>query len=119
EVELVLPVAVGDVVDFYASIDHATNLGRILRPGTDPLLPNWRHLPVGSHGRSASVVVSGTPVHRPCGLVVEGEGIVRRPTAQLDFELEVGFVVGPGNERGDGSGAPIAADDAFDHVFGV
>ena len=114
DVELVLPVAVGDVVDFYASIEHATNLGRILRPDAEPLLPNWRHLPVGYHGRSASVVVSGTPVRRPSGLVAQGEGVVRRPSAQLDLELEVGFVVGQGNH-----GSPIAVDAAAAHVFGV
>jgi fumarylacetoacetase len=115
EVELRLPIAVGDIVDFYASLDHATNLGRILRPDTEPLLPNWRHLPVGYHGRSASVIVSGTPVRRPSGLVATGEAVVRRPTTQLDYELEVGFVVGPGNEPG----VPIPVDAAANHVFGA
>ena len=65
EVEVRLPVAIGDYVDFYSSIEHATNVGRIFRPDADPLMPNWRHLPVGYHGRAASVVVSGTPVQAP------------------------------------------------------
>jgi fumarylacetoacetase len=115
DVELRLPMTVGDVVDFYASLDHATNLGRILRPGGDPLPPGWRHLPLGYHGRSAAVVVSGTPVRRPSGLVADGGSVARRPTAQLDYELEVGFVVGPGNAPG----VPVPVDAAKDHVFGV
>jgi fumarylacetoacetase len=108
-----LPIAVGDYVDFYSSIHHATNMGRMLRPGTDPLPPNWRHLPVGYHGRAGSVVVSGTPVMRPRGLVASGTGPPRRePTAALDFELEVGFVVGAPGTR-------IAPDESHEHVFGV
>lgn len=105
-----LPVVFGDVVDFYASLDHATNMGRILRPGSEPLLPNWRHLPVGYHSRAGGIAVSGTPVRRPEGLVGPGE---RRPTAKLDFELEVGFVVGVGND------APVAPDDTTRHLFGA
>jgi fumarylacetoacetase len=115
EVEALLPLAVADFVDFYCSLHHATNLGRILRPGGEPLLPNWRHLPVGYHGRSGTIVASGTPVRRPVGLVAEGEGVRRCPSAQLDFELEVGFIVGVGNEPGD----PIAPDNAGGHVFGA
>ncbi|HEX2577176.1 MAG TPA: fumarylacetoacetase [Aquihabitans sp.] len=120
DVELLLPMAVGDYVDFYSSIHHATNLGRIFRPNGDALLPNWRHLPVGYHGRSATICVSGTPITRPTGLVATGaagtgDGVRRQPSAALDLELEVGFVVGPGNEPG----RPIAPDDAAEHVFGV
>jgi fumarylacetoacetase len=115
DVELLLPFTVADYVDFYSSIEHATNLGRILRPGGEPLLPNWRHLPIAYHGRAGSVAVSGTPVRRPCGLVRDGDDVRRRPTAMLDFELEVGFVVGCGNQRG----VPIAPDDADRHVFGA
>jgi fumarylacetoacetase len=115
DVEMFLPFTVADYVDFYSSLEHATNLGRILRPGAEPLLPNWRHLPVAYHGRAGSVAVSGTPVRRPCGLVREGETVRRGPTAMLDFELEVGFVVGCGNARG----VPIAPDDADRHVFGA
>jgi fumarylacetoacetase len=110
---MLLPFSPGDYVDFYSSLHHATNLGRMFRPGDEPLHPNWRRLPVGYHGRASSVVVSGTPVHRPCGPVgPEAEAV---PTAALDFELEVGFVTGPGNPLGES----IAADAAADHIFGL
>ncbi len=115
DVDVLMPVAVGDYVDFYSSIHHATNLGKILRPGTEPLLANWRQLPVGYHGRSGTIVASGTPITRPEGLVPDPTGGRPRlvPTAALDFELEVGFLVGgPPTTR-------IAADDADLHVFGV
>jgi fumarylacetoacetase len=115
EVEPVLPFTVADYVDFYASIEHATNLGRILRPGGAPLLPNWRHLPVGYHGRTGTIAVSGTPVQRPSGLVAGGEWVRRQPTRCLDFELELGFVVGTPNR----TGQPIHPDDVDRHVFGA
>jgi fumarylacetoacetase len=113
-----LPVAVGDYVDFYASLEHATNLGRRFRPGAPPLLPNWRHLPVGYHGRAGSLVVSGTPVRRPRGQrppAVPGGPPTFGPTQQLDVELELGFLAGPGSPLG----APIPAAAAAEHVFGV
>ena len=113
--DLQMPFEVADYVDFYSSIHHATNLGRLFRPDSEPLLPNWRHLPVAYHGRAGTVVVSGTPVHRPHGLVMTEGGVVRQPSSRLDIELEVGFVVGVGSERN----APIAVDDADRHVFGV
>jgi len=115
DVVMLLPFTVGDYVDFYSSLHHATNLGRIFRPDAEPLLPSWRHLPMGYHGRSGTVAVSGTPVRRPCGIVADGESVRRAPTAALDIELEVGFVVGPGNRPGE----PISPDDADRHVFGV
>jgi len=112
---LVLPFTVADYVDFYSSRHHAENLGRLFRPDAEALLPNWTRLPVGYHGRAGTVVVSGTPVRRPTGLVPDGQGgVARRPTAALDFELEVGFVVGAGSR-----GEPIAPDDADRHVFGA
>ena len=112
-VEVLLPVAVGDYVDFYSSIHHATNLGRLFRPDSDPLLPNWRCLPVGYHGRAGTIVVSGTAVPRPHGLVLGEDGVPRLgPSRRLDIELEVGFVVGRGGTR-------LRPDDAADHVFGV
>ena len=89
EATLHLPFAVGDYVDFYSSRHHAENIGRILRPGSEPLQPNWRHLPVGYHGRAGTVAVSGTPVRRP-----HGQRPTFGPTEKLDFEAEVGFVVG-------------------------
>jgi fumarylacetoacetase len=115
DLEARLPIAIGDYVDFYSSLEHATNLGRMFRPDTDPLLPNWRHLPVGYHGRASSVVVSGTPVHRPHGQLPTQDGPPTfGPTQRLDIELELGFVTGPGNDLG----MPITTAEAPDHVFG-
>jgi len=111
-----LPFQVADYIDFYSSLEHATNLGRIFRPDADPLLPNWRHLPVGYHGRTGSVVVSGTPIVRPCGQVRDvGEPPSHRPTRRLDIELELGFVVGVPSRLG----APVRPDAFREHVFGV
>jgi fumarylacetoacetase len=109
-----LPFAPGDYVDFYSSIEHASNLGRMFRPDAEPLLPNWRHLPVGYHGRAGTVVVSGTPVRRPRGQLPRESAPVFGPTERLDIELELGFVTGAGNVIG----APIATAEAADHVFG-
>jgi fumarylacetoacetase len=116
-VALHLPFQVGDYVDFYASLDHASNVGRIFRPDQEPLLPNWRHLPVGYHGRGGTVVVSGTPVVRPCGQrkAPGDDAPAYGPSRRLDIEAELGFVVGAGSGLGDRIGV-----DAFaDHVFGV
>ncbi len=107
--DVLLPVQIGDYVDFYSSLEHATNLGRLFRPGGDPLLPNWRHLPVGYHGRASSVVVSGTAIQRPYGQRPEFG-----PTERLDIELELGFITGPGNALG----TRIATAAAREHVFG-
>jgi fumarylacetoacetase len=112
-----LPVAIGDYVDFYSSLEHASNLGRMFRPDAEPLLPNWRHLPVGYHGRASSVVVSGTPIRRPRGQLPPAEpggwpGF--GPSRRLDIELELGFITGPGNELG----TSIPTSAAADHVFG-
>jgi fumarylacetoacetase len=118
DVTLLRPVDVGDYVDFYASEHHATNLGRMLRPGQPPLLANWRHLPVGYHGRSGTVVVSGTPVRRPCGQRRGGAGVDTPefgPTGRLDVEAEVGFAVGVPSRLGE----PVPVDRFPEHVFGV
>jgi fumarylacetoacetase len=112
-----LPFAVADYVDFYSSLEHATNLGRLFRPDSDPLLPNWRHLPVGYHGRAGTVVVSGTPIVRPCGQT-KGPGDEAPgfgPSRRLDIELELGFVVGVGSRLGE----PVSPSAFRDHVFGV
>jgi fumarylacetoacetase len=108
---------VADYVDFYSSLDHATNVGRMFRPDAEPLLENWRHLPVGYHGRAGTVVVSGTPVRRPCGQRKPPTAATPTfgPTARLDIEAEVGFVVGMGSELG--TAVPAAA--LAEHVFGV
>jgi fumarylacetoacetase len=112
-----LPFAVADYVDFYASEHHASNVGRIFRPGGDPLTPNWRHLPIGYHGRSGTVVVSGTPVRRPYGQVrPTGSGRPGfGPSARLDFEAELGFVVGFESIVGE----PVPIGRFTEHVFGV
>jgi len=105
-----LPFEVADYVDFYASLEHASNLGRMFRPDQEPLLPNWRHLPVGYHGRAGTVAVSGTDVVRPRGILRAGE---YGPSQRLDVELELGFVVGVPASR------PLSTADFADHVFGV
>ena len=111
-VRMHVPFDVADYVDFNSSLEHATNVGRLLRPGSDPVAPSWRRLPVGYHGRAGTVVVSGTDVVRPRGQIDPPE-TVYAPTRKLDFELELGFVVGvPG--RG-----PISVDAFAEHVFGV
>jgi fumarylacetoacetase len=117
EVELLLPLAVGDYVDFYSSLEHAANVGRIFRPDADPLPPNWRHLPVGYHGRSGTIVVSGTPIRRPRGQRRDpgDDAPVFGPSTRLDVELELGFVVGAPSALGEA----VAVDRALDHLFGV
>jgi fumarylacetoacetase len=112
-----LPFTVMDYADFYASEQHAMNLGRIFRPGGEPLLPNWRHLPVGYHGRSATVVVSGTPIRRPCGQtrVAGAPAPLFGPSVKLDFEAELGFVVGVETMLGES----VRVGQFAEHVFGV
>lgn len=111
-----LPVAVGDYVDFYSSEHHARNVGEMFRPQQEPLLPNWKHLPVAYHGRASTVVVSGTDIVRPWGQRRGGDGRPEfGPSTRLDFELEVGFVTGPGNVLGE----PIPVAEAEQHIFGT
>jgi fumarylacetoacetase len=111
-----LPFAVADYVDFYASEHHATNVGRIFRPDGQPLTPNWKHLPIGYHGRAGTVVVSGTDVIRPSGQARNADGSVRfGPSQRLDIEAEVGFVVGAGSRPG----VPVPVSDFAEHVYGV
>jgi fumarylacetoacetase len=110
-----LPFEVADYVDFYSSRHHAENVGRIFRPDAEALTPNWRHLPIGYHGRAGSVAVSGTPVVRPCGQRKESEAPTFGPSRRLDLEAEVGFVVGVPSEPG--TRVPVGAFP--DHVFGV
>jgi fumarylacetoacetase len=116
ELELLLPCEIGDYTDFYASIDHATNVGSMFRPD-NPLLPNYKWLPVGYHGRASSIVVSGTDVRRPWGQTTEQPAGPPKfaPSRRLDYELEVGAFLGPGNAMGE----PIPIGQAGDHVFGV
>jgi fumarylacetoacetase len=110
-----LPLVVGDYVDFYCSEHHATNVGRIFRPDGEPLQRNWRHLPVGYHGRSGSIVVSGTDVVRPCGQRLESDDSVGfGATRRLDLEAELGFVVG-----GSPTAQPVPPADLAERVLGV
>jgi fumarylacetoacetase len=111
-----MPVKVGDYTDFYSSIEHATNLGKLFRPDSEPLLPNWRHIPVGYHGRASSIVISGTPITRPSGQS-------KAPTAEqpsfakskrLDIELEMAFIIGKQTQLGH----PVSIESAEDHIFG-
>ncbi len=115
-VEMLLPAQVGDYTDFYSSREHASNVGAMLRGAANALQPNWLHLPVGYHGRASSLVVSGTDIRRPWGQVCPDESQPPRlaPSRLMDFELEVGFLVGPGNRLGE----PISVADAAEHIFG-
>ncbi len=115
DVTPVLPFTVGDYVDFYSSEPHATNVGRMFRPDGDPLLPNWKHLPVGYHGRSGTVCVDGTPIVRPTGQRRGADGPTFGPSERLDIELELAWVVGGSNDWGQ----PVPIDAVEDHVFGV
>lgn len=117
EVKVLLPVAVGDYTDFYSSIEHATNVGIMFRDPDNALLPNWRHLPVGYHGRSSSIVVSGTEIHRPQGQIKPEDSVtpVFKSTRRLDFELEMAFIAG--KETCLGENIPI--EKAEDYIFGL
>jgi fumarylacetoacetase len=115
EVSLRMPFQVADYVDFYCSLEHASNVGRIFRPDEEPLKPNWKHLPVGYHGRSGTVVVSGTDIRRPSGQRRGEDAPVYGPSERLDIEAEMGFVVGAPSQLGE----PVDTDGFADHVFGL
>ncbi len=110
-----LPVAIGDYTDFYSSLEHATNVGQLFRPD-NPLLPNWKHLPVAYHGRASSVVVSGTPIRRPSGQTLPAGATepVFGPSRALDYELELGFIIGKNSTLG----VPVSTDEAEAYIFG-
>ncbi|TDW14888.1 fumarylacetoacetase [Kribbella kalugense] len=116
-VTMLLPFEVADYVDFYASEQHATNLGRLFRPDSEPLLPNWKHLPVGYHGRAGTIVASGTDIVRPSGQRKPPDAAVPvfGPSQRLDIEVELGYVVGTPSTLG----KPVSVDDFEDHVYGV
>tara|TARA_R110000782_G_scaffold114442_3_gene204511 strand:- start:2 stop:1237 length:1236 start_codon:yes stop_codon:yes gene_type:complete len=117
DAKMLLPVHVGDYTDFYSSIEHATNVGKMFRDPENALLPNWRHIPVGYHGRASSIVVSGTNIHRPMGQVKTNdmEVPVFKASGNLDFELEMGFVVGKSTELGE----RVSTKNATEHIFGL
>jgi fumarylacetoacetase len=117
QVKMLMPVQVGDYTDFYSSIEHATNVGKMFRDPSNALLPNWKHLPVGYHGRASSIVVSGTSIHRPKGQTKpnDEEPPVFGPSKQLDFELEMAFITSAKTNLGDS----IPVDEAEDAIFGL
>ncbi|GAA1954785.1 fumarylacetoacetase [Amycolatopsis minnesotensis] len=117
EVELHLPIEVADYVDFYASEHHASNLGRLFRPGAEPLMPNWKHLPVGYHGRAGTVIVSGTDIVRPCGQrkAPDEDAPTYGACRRLDIEAELGFIVGTPSPLG----TAVSTADFARHVFGA
>lgn len=112
-----MPVSIGDYTDFYSSIEHATNVGSMFRDPENALMPNWRHLPVGYHGRSSSIIESGVPIHRPMGQTKppSAEMPVYGPSKRLDFELEMGFIIGKESAIGD----RISINEAEDYIFGL
>ncbi len=114
---LELPIHIGDYTDFYSSIEHATNVGKMFRDPANALLPNWKHIPVGYHGRASSIVVSGTDIKRPNGQTLPPEATqpIFGPSKRVDFELEMAFVVGKPTTLGD----TIPVADAEDHIFGM
>ena len=116
EAEMHLPVKVGDYTDFYSSIEHATNIGSMFRDPSNPLLPNWRHLPVGYHGRASSIIVSGIDIFRPQGQVmpVDSDKPVFTSSKRIDFELEMGYIIGKQSPLG----SSITTDDADNYIFG-
>ena len=116
DVHMLLPAVIGDYTDFYASLYHATNVGSMFRPD-NPLLPNYKHIPIGYHGRASSIIPSGTPIHRPSGQLKppDSDNPVFGKSKRLDYELEVGVFVGGGNELGH----PIPIDEAEEHAFGL
>ena len=116
EAEMHLPVKVGDYTDFYSSIEHATNIGSMFRDPSNPLLPNWKHLPVGYHGRASSIIVSGIDIFRPQGQVmpVDSDKPVFTSSKRIDFELEMGYIIGKQSPLG----SSITTDDADNYIFG-
>ena len=116
EAEMHLPVKVGDYTDFYSSIEHATNIGSMFRDPSNPLLPNWRHLPVGYHGRASSIIVSGIDIFRPQGQVMplDSDKPVFTSSKRIDFELEMGYIIGKQSPLG----SSITTDDADNYIFG-
>ena len=117
DAQMHMPVCVGNYTDFYSSIEHATNVGKMFRNPENALLPNWKHIPVGYHGRASSIIPSGEPIYRPKGQTIpkDAKQPIFGPTQRLDFELEMGFVIGKNTQLGD----VVPTDDAEDYIFGL
>ena len=111
-----IPVKIGDYTDFYSSIEHASNIGSMFRDASNPLLPNWKHLPVGYHGRASSIIVSGVDIRRPKGQIkpIDSEIPVFSSSKRLDFELEMGYIIGKNSSLG----SSVSTNEAEDYIFG-
>jgi fumarylacetoacetase len=116
DVTMHLPIFIGDYTDFYSSIEHATNVGMMFRDPENALLPNWKHLPVGYHGRASSILVSGKNIHRPKGQVLLPNTTqpIFKPSSRVDFELEMGFIIGKNTQNGE----TVSTKDAENYIFG-
>src|SRR6056300_485781 len=116
-VQMQLPISIGDYTDFYSSIEHATNVGKMFRDPENALLPNWKHIPVGYHGRSSSIVISGVDLHRPKGqrMAQGADAPTFGPSVRMDFELELAFITGEGKPLGH----RIKAEEAYEYIFGM
>lgn len=114
EATMHLPVHIGDYTDFYSSEEHASNVGRMFRPNADPLLPNWKHMPIAYHGKASSIILSGENVRRPLGQYLKGEEVVFGPSQTLDIEIELGYIIGKENRLGQ----PVRTTEADDYIFG-
>ena len=116
DVQMHLPILIRDYTDFYSSIEHATNVGKMFRDPENALLPNWKHIPVGYHGKSSSIIVSGQNIHRPKGQVIlaDAKTPIFQPSSMLDFELEMGFIIGKNTQLGES----VKTDNAENYIFG-
>lgn len=114
KVIMYVPVSIGDYTDFYSSEEHASNVGKMFRPTMDPLLPNWKHMPIAYHGRSSSIITTNTPVKRPYGQILSGDNVIYSASKTLDIEIELGFIIGKENKLGE----PININEATDYIFG-
>lgn len=117
DAQMHMPVSIGDYTDFYSSLEHATNVGKMFRDPENALLPNWKHIPVGYHGRASSIIVSGQPIHRPKGQTMPNgaDSPIFGPTKRLDFELEIGFICGKDTQLGES----VSTREAEDYIFGL
>lgn len=109
-----LPIKIGDYTDFYSSEEHASNVGKMFRPTMDPLLPNWKHMPIAYHGRSSSIITTKQNIKRPSGQILSGDDVIFSASKALDIEIELGYVIGKENALGE----PIDIKNASEHVFG-
>ncbi len=114
EAIMYVPLNIGDYTDFYSSEEHASNVGKMFRPTMDPLLPNWKHMPIAYHGRSSSIITTKQNINRPNGQILKGEDVIFSESKSLDIEIELGFIIGKSNNLGE----PIDIKNALEHVFG-